>query len=135
MCEPDERLVVEERVFKKIVAGKWIGARNMKNRPQIRFASRRTAEQVQAGLRAKPRKGQAGNVSILAYHAVLLKMGKYPTLKRNVCSHLCHNSLCVDPAHLVWSDSNDNDRREKLCRKDGICRCGLVPPCTFECEQ
>lgn len=53
-----------------------------------------------------------------------------------VASHLCHNSRCIDPTHLVWEPdwynrSRDNCLREVECPKCS-CRfpvCSHEPPC------
>eukprot|EP01124_Arcella_intermedia_P002560 TRINITY_DN11395_c0_g1_i2.p1 TRINITY_DN11395_c0_g1~~TRINITY_DN11395_c0_g1_i2.p1 ORF type:complete len:136 (-),score=6.95 TRINITY_DN11395_c0_g1_i2:2-409(-) len=41
-------------------------------------------------------------------------------------SHLCHDSRCLNPEHLIIESSTTNLRRNN-CRKE--CRCGGVPQC------
>ncbi len=129
MCTPAERRVVIQRVKSKIANGKWTGARIKRVRPVVRFLSHRARHQSFAGQRAVRKTGYPDGVSILAYHAILLAHGYYPTYRKNVCSHLCHNAGCVQIEHLTWSDANENDRRERMCRKSTTCKCGLQPSC------
>ncbi len=119
-CTPRERRVIMARVQSKISKGNWNGARLNNKRGIIRISTQHSRFQQSLG------------VTILAYHAVLLMAGQYPTSAKSVCSHICHNALCVKLKHLQWSDSNDNWKREQ-CRMDGYCTCRLDTPCIFDC--
>lgn len=35
------------------------------------------------------------------------------------CSHLCHNKICCNPAHLVWEEGRNNKRRNMCPHKIG----------------
>ena len=106
-----------DRVHRKIVAGKWQGAYLS---PKIKRGIVRI-------------RTEGGDVTVLAYHAVLLRHGCYPQGDKRVCSHICHNPQCVDIEHLRWSDANENSKREQ-CRNNNICDCELSPPCRFDCS-
>lgn len=43
-------------------------------------------------------------------------------------SHLCHNSLCVNPDHLILELRNTNAER-KLCKNQGFCTENHNPLC------
>lgn len=149
MCSPEERKKLAVKVRAKILDGKWTGlftGRKDKQgewmRPTITMATERSKEEQEAGLRKKTRNfkdpnGKTGQrkssprVTFFAYHVVLVDAGYYPTEKKNICSHICHWSRCVDLNHILWSSSDENSRRERLCRRAKQCRCGLKPACDF----
>lgn len=132
MCTPAERQLIFERVRNKIKDGKWQSAENVKSaRGYISFVSQRVIEQTERGERRKQRDGKRG-ILILAYHAVLCMNGYYPTERKNVASHLCHNPRCVNIEHLEWSTAYDNRKRE-MCRRDKRCSCKLPKECIFGC--
>ena len=106
-------------VNRKIYEGKWKGAylTPKHNRGIVKIRTKMSGD---------------AQVTIMAYHAVLISHGHYPTNQRRVCSHLCHNPLCVNVDHLQWSDANDNMLRE-YCRSNKVCSCGLKRRCRFDC--
>lgn len=137
---PEERQKLFTSVMKKINAeGKWVGAESGSNghkRPQVGMATKRAREQQANGDRPKHiRKSRKTSVyqptvPFPATHVVLVGNGFYPE-EGDVGSHICHDASCVNVKHLVWETSNRNNRRENLCNKKEVCRCGLVPPCDF----
>lgn len=139
-ADPEERERLIESVKKKIDAnGNWIGAQSGSaghKRPQVGMATKRAKEQQKAGDRPehirKSRKTSIyqPTVPFPATHVVLLQHGHFPR-EGDVGSHLCHTPSCVNIDHLVWESSADNNRRENLCNKRGVCRCGLQPSCNF----
>lgn len=56
--------------------------------------------------------------------ALYLKNGKMP----GTCSHRCHNSLCIEPTHLVEESQKINNGRKK-CRAEGECSLDHEPVC------
>lgn len=49
-------------------------------------------------------------------------------LMTDTASHLCHNSMCADPFHIVREDSNRNSYRN-ACAVAGSCDHSHYPPC------
>jgi Zinc-binding loop region of homing endonuclease len=58
------------------------------------------------------RKGIIGekNVNVMAYHIPLRMYAGEPSVG-DTASHLCHNHLCINPAHLVWESHALNNMR------------------------
>lgn len=143
MCTPEEREALWKLAQSKIVDEKWRGNRTgHKNskRPSLQMATALSEQHALEGKRkvnfVDKRDGktykQKALCTFLATHAVLVGGGRFPTEKKNHASHLCHEMDCVKFDHLVWENSADNNRRERLCRKDRVCVCGLRPSCLFE---
>ena len=57
------------------------------------------------------------NVSRVAYMVFFEEWGADPGLD---CSHLCHNTLCCYPHHLVLEPRSINNNR-KYCKNEGRC--------------
>lgn len=147
MADPSERTEIIRRVKEKIKNGVWTGSRLKKRkdgtggRPTVMVATKKAKQQRDDGKRKTKKRLNNNNdgilykscptVSFQASHCILLDGGYYPTEKRNVASHLCHKNDCVLIEHLVWSNSDDNNRRERKCRMTGQCNCGLNPRCIF----
>jgi len=108
----EERAILQTRVLRNVVKGKYIG-RRVNGRPSVRMVSRFKKRQV----------------TLYAAHVVLVMHGKIPR-EDEQASHLCHNAACIDIDHLVWESSDRNMRRRK-CMARGKCICGLTPQCIF----
>lgn len=149
MYEPDERADAYRFIVKYIGKnGLWTGGRIKKKkdgtggRPHFSRQTRLSKHLQTEGKRKSGTYGvQTTSGNVIRYlrqsrvnappsHLVLVNDQHFPTERRNVASHLCHNSLCVDVAHLEWSSSNDNQRRE-MCHEEGVCMCGLATKCLF----
>merc|ERR1711916_140504 len=61
-----------------------------------------------------------------ATHLAFLKKGLLPQKSSDHCSHLCHNSNCIE--HVVWESADNNGLRE-ICNKSKACVCNLHPSC------
>lgn len=143
MCTPEERAELAVLVSQKIVDGAWTGnvtGRGGSKRPSLQYETALSRRHASEGKRkvtyvdkrtGKSYTGKA-NCTFIVTHVVLVAAGKFPTEKQNHASHLCHDNICVNVDHLVWEASSDNNRRERLCRKEKKCICGLKPPCIFE---
>ncbi len=124
---PTERDLALTRFAHKKKHGTGFYAVGKQARPGLSMRSERYNQQYEL----KGRKKNAG--TILAAHLALLAIGSYPSEQRSVCSHLCHNNMCLKDDHLEWSTHDDNMRRERLCRREKVCLCQLDPPCRFDC--
>lgn len=81
----------------------WIAKRTADNYPLMTMRYKRG-----------PRKGKVYNARV---HRVVVKEIKGRRLTpRMVVMHLCNNSLCVNPAHLIGGTQKQNVRQ---CVKDG----------------
>lgn len=143
MCTPAERRKFVSRYHEKYVNGVWTGKSRagISDRPCMSLQTERCLQEQLTGERSQnprkerpntPRKGAQINVAVT--HIALISVGRFPTERRNVASHICHVSSCIEPTHLIWESSGDNWRRERLCSKQGrgkVCTCGLFPPCNF----
>lgn len=48
------------------------------------------------------------------------------------CSHLCHNSLCVNPVHICLETHDVNNNRQ-ACKTNGVCSGhGRLPDCRLD---
>lgn len=134
MATPAEREQLIAKAKSKIINGEWTGQaiklRDGKKIPVTAMITERQRIMI-----ATNRRKQGNAVNFRVVHLMLIADGKYPTEERNVCSHLCHKNDCVNASHLCWSSSNDNNRRERKCRKVGHCNCGLYPPCMFDTHK
>lgn len=153
MCTPKERLEAIKLMNARIDSqGNWIDERKKKRRPALTMITQRSRDEQDAGERSsKKHKRQVwmastqqyvekeykltAAVTLMVTHLKLVEAGSYPTELCNVASHLCHNKMCIDVSHLVWSSQDDNWKRERLCRKQGQCNCDLQPPCNFEAHK
>lgn len=144
MAEPAERQQVIKKVKSLIIDGEWVGVKTHRRkdggggRPFVCIATRRSKQHQSQGIRKNKlsldkRTGRyvlpSPTVTFVVAHALLVDAGFYPTETRNIASHLCHKSDCVNTDHLIWESSSDNNRRERKCRRIGSCSCGLHPPC------
>ena len=139
MCEPDERETLFRRALAKINPdGEWTGGMTGSTglRPAMNMSTRRAKKEREDGLRpTKVRSGRKKSimqplVGIPTTHILLVGYGFYPR-KCDEASHLCHKSTCVDIDHLFWESTTKNRLREKMCRRRGVCVCGLEPVCIF----
>jgi hypothetical protein len=118
----EDRKKCFNNIKRKIWENRWIGGLEKirkdgsGGRPVYRYSNRAVTKTM---------------VRVNPAHVVLVKQGLLPTEDRNVASHLCHDPICLDPNHLEWSPSSDNNRRERKCRLVGSCNCGLPQKCLF----
>jgi len=158
MATPDERAVLMDRARELSVGNKWNGTFSgpqTQNYPsgknaRLLLVTDRARQQTidgnkkprayivgnQTTKHKKPRKNasrslNAHSVTFMALHVLLIADGRYPTEARNQASHLCHKGDCLDIQHVIWESANDNQRRDRLCRKTRKCICCLQPPCNF----
>ena len=152
LATPSERVVIIRNALKKVdVHGMWTGFTGKPGkraaRPRLLFTTSLLQKQQEEGLRKKrpvvgmtggrtrrgvPKNGYArAQTTFYVSHLVLLDAGKYPTAEGDHASHLCHEPKCCNSNHLVWESAVRNDRRQKICYRMKVCRCGLQPPCDF----
>lgn len=132
MCTPAERQVLIRKVQAKIIDNEWRGAYNVLNAHQVyKKVAKIPLKTAKSTADFLAGKRKVAPVEFKVVHVQLLSKGEYPTETRNVCNHICHKGDCIIADHLVWSSSDDNNRRERKCRKQRVCNCGLQPRCDF----
>lgn len=100
-------VIDEENAHGGTYCWRWIGKISV-NRSGMRYGA--LTRRITRG----PRKGQVVNE---AAHRMSLKTFKQRRLtKRMVTMHLCNNSLCINPDHLVGGSQRENVRQ---CVRDG----------------
>lgn len=82
--------------------------------PLMGIATEKGRADFEAGLRSNQ------HATYLATHIVMLLDGNYPTADGQSASHLCHESLCMNPRHLVWESRRQNLARN-ACIHAGRC--------------
>lgn len=149
MCTPAERAVLVSRANEKLTAdhqwlGSWTGKPTRDKpkgaRPSLQMVTDFGREQNRNGSKRRKRVHASGNSGTNATtfpvsHVLLIGDGRYPTEERNYASHICHQGTCLILDHIIWEGAGANLRRERLCRANDRCLCGLQPPCNFELHK
>ncbi len=128
MANPQERVQLINRFKRSYVCGAWCGpyaGGTGRKKPALQMRTDKSRSNI-------ANNNRLGNViTFLAVHIALLAADKYPTEEHNYASHLCHKWNCLNHVHIVWESASRNLRRERLCRRQRRCICGLAPGCDF----
>ena len=133
LCSEKEKKMILQKCNNRIEDGQWIGNMTTRSRPMITIE---TAQTKELSLKRR-REEKSRNVtddrikaSIMVAHVTMWDVGKLPTGRKRVASHICHDGVCIDPTHIEWESHDDNNLRE-VCNKSKMCQCELNPPCNF----
>lgn len=101
-------ILSQDQTYKGTPCWNWIGAVRTNNRG-VKYGS------MSFRYKSGPRKGKVGTAAAHRMSVKAFHKGKRITPK-TVVMHLCNNSLCVNPAHLL---GGTQARNVKQCVKDG----------------